>query len=147
MRQKQGHKVEHFSSKLDFYNKYSVEERTLIWEQNRQKRINEIQKQNKDNDLDGCTFRPQLMSNHNDYIRGSNKIEGNVNITSIDKYLSRMYMARAERENRKIEEDNMVGSGKNWKKQITVPNPPKLSYNRDKRVKQPFNTPIVNRHD
>lgn len=64
------------------------------------KRIEEIQYQNRNKDLEGCTFNPQLTSHPNDYIKGWNKIEGHVNISSIDKYLSRMYMARADRENK-----------------------------------------------
>ena len=135
-----------FRSKLDFYNQYSVEDRTLIWEQNRKKKLVEIQNQNKDKDLDECTFQPNLSSHKNDYLKGSSQIEGKVNVSSIDKYLSRMYMARAERENKKIEQDNAIGSGKNWKKQTTVPKPPKLSYKRNDRFKQPFNVPIVNRN-
>jgi hypothetical protein len=58
-----------------------------------------------------------------------------------------MYSARIERENKKFEEDNAVGSGKNWKKQITVPNPPKFYHKRTNRVKEPFKTPLANRHN
>lgn len=115
------------NSKLDFYNQYPVEDRTLMWEQNRKRKIEEIQNREKDSDLSECTFQPVLTSNRNDYLKSANKIEGKVNISSIDKYLSRMYSVRIERENRRIEEENAVGSGKNWKKQTTIPRPPKLS--------------------
>ena len=121
------HTIEKMPSKIEFYNKYPVEDRTMIWEKNRRKKIEDIKNKTKNNDLAGCTFQPQLSSNHNDYIRGSNKIDGNVNISSIDKYLSRMYSARIERENKRIEAENVVGSGKHWKKQITVPRPPKFT--------------------
>lgn len=40
-------------TKLDYYQNYPVEYRTVLWEQNRQKRIEEIQDQNKDNELEG----------------------------------------------------------------------------------------------
>jgi hypothetical protein len=98
-----------------------------MWEQNRKRKIEEIQNREKDSDLSECTFQPVLTSNRNDYLKSANKIEGKVNISSIDKYLSRMYSVRIERENRRIEEENAVGSGKNWKKQTTIPRPPKLS--------------------
>ena len=99
----------------------------MIWEQNRKKKIEDIKNKTKNNDLVGWTFQPQLSSNQNDYIKGSSKIDGKVNISSIDKYLSRMYSARIDRENKRIDAENAIGSGKHWKKQITVPRPPKLT--------------------
>uniref|UniRef100_A0A7S3NT10 Uncharacterized protein n=1 Tax=Euplotes crassus TaxID=5936 RepID=A0A7S3NT10_EUPCR len=87
-------------TKLDYYRQYPVEHRTVLWEQNRRKRIEEIKNKNKDNELTGCTFKPNLTSNPNDYMKGSQKIDGKVNISSIDKFLSRMYSARIERENK-----------------------------------------------
>lgn len=110
-----------------YYKHYAVEDRTVLWEQQRRKKIENIQYMQRDSDLTECTFHPILESNPDDYIRGAQKIDGKVNITSIDKFLSRMYSARIERENKKIELDNAVGSGKNWKKQVTIPRPPKLT--------------------
>ena len=115
------------SSKVEHYDRYSVEDRTLLWEKNRQNRIQQIQESKKDSELTECTFKPLLSARPDDYLKGARKIEGKVNISAIDKYISRMYSARIERENKKFEQDNAIGSGKNWKKQITVPNPPKLS--------------------
>ena len=135
------------STKIEFYNQFPVEDRTMIWEKNRKKKIEDIKNKTKNNDLDGWTFQPQLTSNHNDYIRGSSKIDGKVNISSIDKYLSRMYSARIEKENKKLKLINMVGSGKNWKKQITVPCPPKLTEKKKYREKEPFKTPLANRYN
>lgn len=117
-----------------------------MWEQNRKAKISQLKDQTKDSDLEGCTFKPTLISNKNDYIRGSKKIDGRININSIDKYLTRMYSVRMDRENRKREAENKIGSGKHWKKAITIPQPPKLSQKRSKRTKKPFKTPLVSHH-
>ena len=71
-----------------------------MWEINRRRKIENIKNQTKDSDLDECTFQPALSCNPNDYMKGSQKIDGKVNIASIDKFLSRMYSARIERENK-----------------------------------------------
>lgn len=122
----------------EYYKHYAIEDRTMLWEQHRRRKIENTQNMLKDSELNECTFHPILASNPNDYIKGSQKIDGKVNITSIDKFLSRMYSARIERENKKIELDNAVGSGKNWKNQVTIPRPPRLAEKKQNRVKYPF---------
>ena len=88
-----------------------------------------------------------MASNSNDYMKGGQQIDGKVNISSIDKFLSRMYSARIERENRKIEQDNTWGSGKHWKKKVTIPKAPNITQvKKNNRVKEPFKIPLNNRH-
>jgi len=98
--------IDNTYSKIDYYQQYPIEYRTVMWEQNRRKKIEQCQHLKKNNELNDCTFQPIMASNSNDYMKGGQQIDGKVNISSIDKFLSRMYSARIERENRKIEQAN-----------------------------------------
>mmetsp|Transcript_3041 Transcript_3041/g.2521 ORF Transcript_3041/g.2521 Transcript_3041/m.2521 type:complete len:161 (+) Transcript_3041:176-658(+) len=102
-------------ARTDYYQQYPVEDRTIMWEINRRKKIESIKNRKKNSELSECTFKPLLSSQPNDYMRGSQQIDGKVNIASIDKFLSRMYSARIDKEKLKIEQENCIGSGKNWK--------------------------------
>ena len=77
--------------------------------------------------LEECTFKPKLVSGGAAELSRTVATEAPVNIRSIDKYLERMYAARANKEEKDKAFATGVGSGKAWKNEITIPKAPKLA--------------------
>ena len=105
----------------------NVIERTAQWEENRKAKINAVKEQKTDEGLEECTFKPKLVSGNGAELSRTVATEAQVNIRSIDKYLERMYAARANKEEKDRAFATGVGSGKAWKNEITIPKAPKLA--------------------
>ncbi len=43
---------------------YKVEQRTILWKQRMDEKMKEVRESRKDRDLEGCTFKPDLVSKH-----------------------------------------------------------------------------------
>jgi len=103
-------------------NEYKIEERALKYVQERNKRIEENEKE-KANELDEeCTFQPKTYQRKPYDL----DIEKHINVQSIDKHLERMMIAKEKKSNIEKQWSDKVGSGKHWKGEMTIPKAPQL---------------------
>ena len=130
--------------------KVSVVERTRMWAENRQKKIEMMKEQIVDKDIDECTFRPQVRKEGGD-IRQSNlhlhnrsKRQQSVDTAdhshqhdgksaalksaqSVEKFVNRLQNVRNQKQELLEQEKKTIGSGNLWQNKVTVPKEPKLT--------------------
>lgn len=108
----------------------NVHQRSELWKQNKQNKIQSIREKNKGKGMEECTFKPKTnrSSKNLSALRSSNSLNHLQTKSSIQKYVYRMNKVREQKDNRQVQEDRRVGSGKNWTHRITVPREPSLSY-------------------
>ncbi|CAI2358780.1 unnamed protein product [Moneuplotes crassus] len=113
-----------------------VEERNLLWNVAREKKLETIRRIAKSNKPEECTFKPKLISNTHNKNNESNITEySELASVSVQKYIARMERARDLKQQPKREASKKPGSGNLWKRKSTVPKGPFLRVNSGPREK------------
>lgn len=91
----------------------NVQERTGLWKEFKEKKIEEIRRNNQGKGLEECTFRPQLHKTVNrNALKTSTSLHNLQTMNSIQKYIYRMNKVRETKDQMAIEEMKKTGSGK-----------------------------------
>jgi hypothetical protein len=124
-----GHYTEVLSQSRENYYRLPVEDRNILWNAAREHKLESIRQMTTDNDLDECTFKPNLVSTRQSRQMRRNTIKNDSNIlesSSVQKYVSRMNKARELKFMKEHENDLKPGSGNIWENKLTVPREPRL---------------------
>ena len=91
----------------------NVQERTGLWKEFKEKKMEEIRKNNQGKGLEECTFKPQLHQTINrNMLKTSNSLTNLQTMNSIQKYIYRMNKVRETKDLKIKEEQAKTGSGK-----------------------------------
>lgn len=91
----------------------SVQERTEMWKQVKDKKIEEIRKQSEGKGTEECTFKPRVnKSSNRNRMKSSTSLNNLQTMNSIQKYVYRMNKIREDKDIRQIQDDQRIGSGK-----------------------------------
>ena len=122
-------------------NKINIVERTKIWAENKQKKLELLKDQIVDKDIGECTFQPQIK---NDAVR-SHKRQGSIDSArnsiepgqsvngqglatkSVERYVQRMNVVRQQKIEQEQDQKKAIGSGNVWQNKVTVPKDPKFN--------------------
>lgn len=108
-------------------------ERSEAWQKSKEGKIKKREEEEASKKLDGCTFKPQLVSLQKDKINNSVNLPPDQNPSSlktVEKYIEKQKNIRKTKEEAKKKANQIVGSGNVWKKKVTVPKGPNCMSNK-----------------
>lgn len=122
----------------DNYYWLPVEERNFLWNAAREHKLATIRKITSNSGLEECTFQPKLISNR--YSRRNPRDKENEHFqaltsVSIQKYVARMNKVRDTKRKEKEVFDKKPGSGKLWKRKVTIPHEPRFGVSSSTRAR------------
>jgi len=116
-----------------------VEDRNFLWNEARELKIESIRQMTSSSGLEECTFQPKLVSSRVKSRRAMRKEKcppqencehSILSSISVQKYVSRMHKAREVKIKAQEAQDKKPGSGKIWKRRITIPKEPNFRVSR-----------------
>lgn len=108
----------------------SVPDRTTAWLRGVDEKVKALKDEVSNKSLEGCTFKPHLISLNKEQIDQSTNSANEDNPSSrktVEKYIEKQKILREAKEETQWKATQFAGSGNLWKKQITVPKAPNFN--------------------
>jgi hypothetical protein len=93
----------------------TVEERTMLWKDRKEKKIKTLKEAEQGKELEGCTFKPELIatiSRKDEANKSATSAEAFVaSMKSVERYIEKQKMMRHQKEQTQRKADQVAGSG------------------------------------